>query len=161
MGLLCDYYVITMRCTTRSSNQPRRRPPRNWGVVSTLGTRSVPQRATPFPAHDQASAQQRSNLSATLAHASQELWDRVVCTVAKTVVLSKFASDGELRRVLLSTGNHLIAEAAKNDHNWGIGLDMPQPEVAVPSQWRGANMLGWALMEARTTLRAAAAPAPS
>jgi len=86
----------------------------------------------------------------------QELWDRIVCTVAKTVVLSKFVSDAELRRVLLATGHQLIAEAAKNDRNWGIGLDIKQPEVALPSQWRGANMLGWALMEARTTLRTAA-----
>lgn len=75
-------------------------------------------------------------------------------------MLSKFASDDELRRVLLSTGDQLIAEAAKNDRNWGIGLELTQPEVATPSRWRGANMLGWALMEARTTLRAAAAPAP-
>jgi len=89
-------------------------------------------------------------------HHPQELWDRIVCTVAKTVVLSKFVSDAELRRVLLATGHQLIAEAAKNDRNWGIGLDMKQPEVALPSQWRGANMLGWALMKARTTLRTAA-----
>jgi len=89
----------------------------------------------------------------------QELWDRIVCTVAKTVVLSKFASDDELRRILLSTGDQLIAEAAKNDRIWGIGLDMKQPEVVVPSQWRGANVLGWALMEARAALRTAAAGA--
>ena len=38
----------------------------------------------------------------------------------------------ELRRVLLSTGDQLIAEAAKNDRNWGIGLDVKQPEVARP-----------------------------
>ena len=82
----------------------------------------------------------------------QGRWDRVVCTVAKAVVFSKFASDAELRRVLLSTGHHLIAEAAKNDRNWGIGLDLSQPEVAMPAHWRGANILGWALMEARARL---------
>jgi ribA/ribD-fused uncharacterized protein len=84
----------------------------------------------------------------------QQRWDRVVCTVAKTVVLSKFHSDAELRRVLLSTGEQLIAEAARNDCNWGIGLGVEHADVAIPARWRGANMLGWALMEARATLRA-------
>merc|ERR1711988_579523 len=71
-------------------------------------------------------------------------WDRVVCTVAKTVVLAKFASDAELRDVLIATGEQLIAEAARNDCNWGIGLGSEHPDVAVPARWRGANMLGWA-----------------
>ena len=80
----------------------------------------------------------------------------MVCTVARTVVLSKFGSDAELRRLLLSTGEQLIAEAAKNDCNWGIGLSAEQPEAREPAKWRGANTLGWALMEARASLRAAA-----
>ena len=83
-----------------------------------------------------------------------------MCTVAKSVVLSKFTSDAELGRVLLATGDQLIAEAARNDRNWGIGLDVTRPEVAKPAEWRGANILGWALMEARTSLREAANAVP-
>ena len=101
--------------------------------------------------HPASTAQLTSRLP--LTRPTQERWERIVCTVAKTVVLSKFESNAELTCVLLSTGEKLIAEAAKNDCNWGIGLDTKQPEVAVPAQWRGANMLGWALMEARTSLR--------
>jgi len=83
----------------------------------------------------------------------QDRWDRIVCTVAKAVVTAKFANVPGLLDVLLGTGDVLIAEATRNDRIWGIGVDKNQPEVADPAQWRGANILGWALMEARSTLR--------
>jgi len=85
---------------------------------------------------------------------SEEVWDEIVCSVAYEVVYQKFSfAFGD---TLLRTGDCLIAEATRNDKNWGIGIDMGDERVNNPCQWEGANMLGWALMLARSTLRESA-----
>ena len=55
--------------------------------------------------------------------------------------------------MLLQTGDTLIAEATRDDRTWGIGIDVGDPLVQIPSRWYGANILGWALMEVRAALR--------
>eukprot|EP00811_Abedinium_folium_P001227 NODE_11121_length_1306_cov_8.825276.p1 GENE.NODE_11121_length_1306_cov_8.825276~~NODE_11121_length_1306_cov_8.825276.p1 ORF type:complete len:241 (+),score=49.89 NODE_11121_length_1306_cov_8.825276:152-874(+) len=93
-----------------------------------------------------------------------KLWQRVVCSVAYEVVYQKFKKTPKLQPVLLDTGDRLMAEATRNDANWGIGIDIGKPGMDTPSAWKGSNILGWALMEAREALRretagsAAAAP---
>jgi hypothetical protein len=69
------------------------------------------------------------------------------------VVRQKFASDRDLRAVLLSTGDKILAEAAPNDCIWGIGLSVKDGRVQDPSQWQGQNVLGTALMQAREHFR--------
>jgi predicted NAD-dependent protein-ADP-ribosyltransferase YbiA (DUF1768 family) len=39
---------------------------------------------------------------------------------------------------------------------WGIGLAAQDERAADPARWRGLNLLGFALMEARDELAAAA-----
>ena len=56
------------------------------------------------------------------------------------------------RAALLQTGRALIAEATSNDRHWGIGLDEGHASVQTPALWRGSNILGWALMEAREVI---------
>ena len=53
----------------------------------------------------------------------------------------------------MSTGDALLVEASPTDRIWGIGMDARAEGASVPSQWRGSNVLGWALMEVRKTLR--------
>lgn len=84
----------------------------------------------------------------------QEKWNRVVCTIAFTIVLAKARTVTVFREVLLSTGSSIIAEATRNDKNWGIGIDMGKEDVQFPKLWKGTNILGWALMEARNQLQA-------
>ena len=84
---------------------------------------------------------------------NQAKWSEVVCTVAAEAALQKFAQLPDLRRQLLDTGDALLAEATRGDSIWGIGLNVGQPEVQHPRQWRGSNILGFALMSARAALR--------
>ncbi len=42
------------------------------------------------------------------------------------------------------------------DRVWGIGLAADDAAAADPERWRGPNLLGFALMEARARLRAGA-----
>ena len=80
-------------------------------------------------------------------------WDAVVCDVARSVCVQKFAAVAGLREVLLDTGERLIAEMTRNDRNWGTGLDVGHADACKPWRWPGTNILGWALMEARAALR--------
>ncbi|MFE2022012.1 NADAR family protein [Streptomyces sp. NPDC059499] len=65
----------------------------------------------------------------------------------------KFGQDPALRAFLLGTGDRVLVEASPMDRIWGIGLAKDDARTADPAAWRGLNLLGFALMEARTRLR--------
>eukprot|EP00039_Didymoeca_costata_P016774 m.305025 g.305025 ORF g.305025 m.305025 type:complete len:207 (-) comp16446_c4_seq5:1660-2280(-) len=81
------------------------------------------------------------------------IWKQHVLEIARDVVTQKFEQVDGLKDVLLSTGDALICEATRNDKIWGIGLNSNDQGALVPKQWKGSNILGWALMEAREALR--------
>ena len=67
----------------------------------------------------------------------------MVCEVAVAVLQAKFSGVPSLGDRLVGTGRSVLAEAAPRDRGSG----------ALPSAWRGHNLLGWALMRVRDTLR--------
>lgn len=83
----------------------------------------------------------------------QELWEHHLEQTAFEVVYQKFAASRSLREVLLSTGDAVLAEAAPNDQIWGIGMGASDERSKNPAQWLGRNVLGFALMRARASLR--------
>lgn len=66
--------------------------------------------------------------------------------------LAKFGAHEHLRRYLLSTAPAVLVEASPYDRIWGIGLRPTDPAARVVSQWRGRNLLGFALTEVREQL---------
>ncbi|WP_405456855.1 NADAR family protein [Streptomyces sp. NBC_00101] len=72
----------------------------------------------------------------------------------------KFGQDPRLRAYLLATGTRVLVEASPLDRIWGIGLAKDDERAADPRRWRGLNLLGFALMEARERLRNTA-PGPA
>ncbi|WP_089007113.1 NADAR family protein [Micromonospora viridifaciens] len=66
--------------------------------------------------------------------------------------VAKFGQHEELGRFLLGTGKRVLVEASPVDRVWGIGLAADDPRADDPARWRGANLLGFALMDARATL---------
>jgi len=83
----------------------------------------------------------------------QALWDDHLEDIAFEVVKQKFQANKDLRSVLLSTGDKILVEAAPNDCIWGVGMAVNEDGIMDPAKWRGRNILGYALMKARSYLR--------
>lgn len=66
--------------------------------------------------------------------------------------VEKFRRNPGLRAFLLSTGGRILVEASPRDRVWGIGLSESDERAADPGQWKGENLLGFALMRARALL---------
>ncbi|WP_406006501.1 NADAR family protein [Streptomyces sp. NBC_00637] len=83
-------------------------------------------------------------------------WQRERFRIVVEGSVHKFASQPGLRSFLLDTGDRVLVEASPVDRVWGIGLAADDDAAMDPQRWRGPNLLGFALMEARERLRAAA-----
>jgi ribA/ribD-fused uncharacterized protein len=66
---------------------------------------------------------------------------------------AKFGQHPALGRFLTSIREDVIVEASPRDTIWGIGLGQENPKARDPRQWRGLNLLGFALMKVRADLR--------
>ncbi|MEV7196159.1 NADAR family protein [Streptomyces sp. NPDC093510] len=80
------------------------------------------------------------------------IWARERFGIVVAGSTHKFASDPALREFLVGTGRRVLVEASPLDRVWGIGLAADDPRAADPAKWRGPNLLGFALMEARARL---------
>ncbi|MFD7337774.1 NADAR family protein [Streptomyces violascens] len=83
----------------------------------------------------------------------EAVWRRERYGIVLAGSLHKFGQDEALRAYLLGTGNRVLVEASPLDRMWGIGLAADAPEADDPARWRGLNLLGFALTEARERLR--------
>lgn len=66
--------------------------------------------------------------------------------------VAKFTQHPALAAYLLGTGQRVIVEASPYDAIWGIGVTAHDAAANDPTQWRGLNLLGFALMAVRATL---------
>ncbi len=67
--------------------------------------------------------------------------------------LAKFSQYESLKNYLLGTGDRVLVEASPRDRIWGIGLAESDPASQNPYDWKGLNLLGFALMAVREQLR--------
>lgn len=83
----------------------------------------------------------------------QTIWDKMICSITRATMLAKAKQVDLFRECLLATGDAILANVLQFDFVWGVGLpDAHSSVVNFPGSWRGLNVLGWALMEARTAL---------
>lgn len=83
---------------------------------------------------------------------SEEIWNRNRERIVKNGNYLKFSQHQELKQFLLSTENRIIVEASPYDRIWGIGMKSDHPDAKNPINWKGINLLGFALMEVRDKL---------
>ncbi|MEU8653956.1 NADAR family protein [Streptomyces sp. NPDC048737] len=85
----------------------------------------------------------------------EAVWERERFRIVVEGGVHKFGADPKLRGYLLGTGERVLVEASPVDRVWGIGLAADDKAAWDPERWRGLNLLGFALMEARLRLRGA------
>lgn len=83
----------------------------------------------------------------------ESVWERERFALVVAGSVHKFGQNAELRDFLVNTGDRVLVEASPVDRIWGIGLAADDPRAEEPASWRGLNLLGFALMDARTELR--------
>ena len=84
----------------------------------------------------------------------QVQWDAEKYNFMKEILVSKFTQHDDLKDVLLNTGDLVLAEANRNDNDFGIGMPLNHPHVLDQRKWaRNSNKLGSILMDIRTELR--------
>ncbi|SFJ57903.1 hypothetical protein SAMN05216275_11052 [Streptosporangium canum] len=82
----------------------------------------------------------------------EAVWDEHRYEIVVRGNIAKFGRHPELRDFLLGTRGRVLVEASPVDRIWGIGLTADDERAASPATWRGPNLLGFALMDARDAL---------
>lgn len=91
-------------------------------------------------------------LGRKVSNYDENSWNGVRQIVVYRGLLEKFGQNDELKKLLLETGDSVLAECAVKDRIWGIGLSMTNPDRMDRACWKGQNLLGYALMMVREDL---------
>lgn len=89
----------------------------------------------------------------TVRDFDDSVWERERFEIVVRGNTHKFAAHLDMREFLLRTGSRVLVEASPRDRVWGIGMSAQNENAENPAAWRGLNLLGFALMEARERLR--------
>ncbi|MDY6212465.1 NADAR family protein [Hornefia butyriciproducens] len=95
---------------------------------------------------------QIKKLGRKVSNYDENSWNGVRQIVVYRGLLEKFGQNDELKKLLLETGDSVLAECAVKDRIWGIGLSMTNPDRMDRACWKGQNLLGYALMMVREDL---------
>lgn len=82
----------------------------------------------------------------------EEIWIKERFEIIVTGNFHKFNQNRELCDFLISTKDKILVEASPLDCIWGIGLASDDKRVENPLEWKGENLLGFALMSVREKL---------
>jgi ribA/ribD-fused uncharacterized protein len=82
----------------------------------------------------------------------EEMWAANRYSIVIDGNMAKFGQNPALLAYLVATAGRVLVEASPTDRVWGIGLAADDRRAAQPSQWKGLNMLGFALMDVRERL---------
>lgn len=81
-----------------------------------------------------------------------QIWQKHCSEIVVKANVAKFSSNGAMADWLLLTAPKVLVEASMWDKIWGIGMTAQTTGARDPKLWKGLNLLGFALMEARDRL---------
>lgn len=84
---------------------------------------------------------------------NEHIWSGKRQIIVYEGLIAKFSQNKALCDELIATGDSVLAECAVKDKIWGIGLSMNDSKRLEIAQWRGQNLLGYALMMGRDKLK--------
>lgn len=82
------------------------------------------------------------------------VWAGARQAIAIRGLLAKFSQNADLREQLLDTKEAYLVECAHSDKIWACGIRLNESERFDATKWTGQNILGFALMEVRSIIKA-------
>ena len=82
-----------------------------------------------------------------------KVWEEYKFEIVVKGNVHKFSQNENLTTFLLNTKERILVEASPLDRIWGIGMAQDHPSVLSPQHWKGENLLGFAIMEAREIIK--------
>jgi ribA/ribD-fused uncharacterized protein len=79
----------------------------------------------------------------------QDIWTDVAYEVVLRATVEKYRQNPKLMILLQKSGNVEFVEASPYDTIWGIGLGPDNPDALDKTKWKGQNLLGKAITQAR------------
>lgn len=84
---------------------------------------------------------------------NEVVWNGLRQVIIYEGLMQKFLQNDNLKNQLLATGESILAECAMQDCIWGIGCSMQDDRRHNMAEWKGQNLLGFALMRVREKIR--------
>lgn len=79
-------------------------------------------------------------------------WKKHCSQIVVKANAAKFTAHPHMGKWLKATEPNVLVEASMWDKIWGIGMTSSAKGARDPKQWKGTNLLGFALMEVRDNL---------
>ncbi|NLR95059.1 NADAR family protein [Flammeovirga agarivorans] len=92
------------------------------------------------------------DLGRLVTNFNDEIWQKHRYDIVKIGNIHKFNQNKALGEYLIKTQSRVLVEASPVDIIWGIGLTKDSDKANNVYEWRGLNLLGFALMEVRDLL---------
>lgn len=93
------------------------------------------------------------DLGRQVTNFDNQIWLDKRYEIVKVGTYHKFNANPDMKDYLLSTTCRVLVEASPVDNIWGIGMAKNHPDAENPLKWKGANLLGFALMEVREQMK--------
>ena len=97
---------------------------------------------------------QFKTLGRQISNFNENIWNENKYRIVLEGNIAKFSQNENLKEFILSSKNKILVEASPYDKVWGIGLSADSENIKNPLTWKGENLLGFALMEARDIIGA-------
>lgn len=92
------------------------------------------------------------SLGRQVSHYDERTWNGIRQIVVYEGLLAKFSQNEDLKTKLKATNDALLVECAVKDRIWAVGLSMDDSDRFNKNEWKGENLLGYALMMVRERL---------
>ena len=94
-------------------------------------------------------AEEQRSIASKVKLRNENVWVGTRQALCMRALHAKFEQNPGLKRDLLRTGDAVLVKYGAEDPVWGCGLDLEDCEEPDVWEWKGMNLLGFALMELR------------
>jgi ribA/ribD-fused uncharacterized protein len=95
---------------------------------------------------------EQKRLGRLVKNYNEDTWADIRYRIVLKSTIQKYSQNRNLFQLLKLSKGLKFVEASPEDPVWGIGLGIEHPDALVPERWKGRNLLGNAIDEARLEL---------